>query len=377
PGGGVNPLRGQNTVQGACDMGGLPNVFPRYQKVADEKSRSKFAEAWSLSGPSDFALPTSTGLTITEMTEAAGNGSIRGLYILGENPVLTDPDTNHVRSCLDRAEFVVLQEIFPSETSEYCDVLLPGTTFAERNGTFTNTERRVQLFRQAIPHHAISRPDWSITQELATSILERTHREPAGPQAGWDFNSPADIMDEIATLTPSYAGVSHSRLDDGERLQWPVLDANHPGTPILHVNEFARGKGLFHPVDHLEPNELPDDEFPLLLTTGRVLYHWHGGEMTRRSEGLNEVCPESFIEISAIDARVCGIEENAELTVTSRRGTMHARAAITDRVTPGLLFGNFHFPGSHNVNILTNPALDPAAKIPEYKVCAVRIAALT
>lgn len=376
-GGGVNPLRGQNNVQGACDMGGLPNVFPGYQKVASDKIRQKFQAAWDLqeSGSSQpFTLPDSNGLTITEMVDAAGDGRLRGLYILGENPVLTDPDSNHVRQCLAQAEFVVLQEIFPSETAAYADVLLPGTTFAERTGTFTNTERRIQLFRQAIPAVGESRPDWLVVSDLASRILHKTTRVPTGSQAAWIYESPAEIMSEIAAVTPSYAGVDHGRLEAGERLQWPVTDAQHPGTRILHVGRFTRGRGKFHAVDHLPPSELPDADYPILMTTGRVIYHWHGGEMTRRSAGLSAVCPESLVEISPEDGREYDIANDDTVLVISRRGEMRAKAAITDRVTAGLVFGNFHFASEQNVNNVTNAALDPIAKIPEYKVCAVRLA---
>lgn len=373
PGGGVNPLRGQNNVQGACDMGALPNVYSGYQAVADAAVRDRLSAAWTVAGEGDFELPSEPGLTITEMIEAAGNGSIRGLYVLGENPVLTDPDSNHVRECLDRAEFVVLQEIFPSETSLYADVLLPGTTWAERSGTFTNTERRVQLFRQAIPAAGESREDWQITSDLARRVLAELDLRPVGPLAHWAHENSAAVMQEIAAVTPSYAGVSHSRLESGERLQWPVTGESHPGTPILHVERFARGKGKFHVTKHIPPAELPDDEYPLLLTTGRVIYHWHGGEMTRRAESLNTVCPESFVELSPEDARALEIADGSEIRLQSRRGSMLARAAVTDRVPVGVVFGNFHFVGENNVNNLTTSAVDPIAKIPEYKVCAVRL----
>jgi formate dehydrogenase major subunit/formate dehydrogenase alpha subunit len=307
------------------------------------------------------------------MITAAGRGTLRAVFILGENPVLTDPDSNHVRRCLSAAEFVVLQEIFPSETSAYADVLLPGTSFAERSGTFTNTDRRVQLFRQAISPRGESRPDWMILCELARRILARQERKPAGPHAGWDYAGPAAIMSEIAAVTPPYAGVSHERLERGERLQWPVTGPDHAGTAILHVGRFTRGKGRFHSVEHLPAAELPDAEYPLLLTTGRVLYHWHGGEMTRRSQGLSAVCPQNLIELSAEDAVRLGITDKQSVRVLSRRGEMQALAAITSRVSPGLVFGNFHFPGPRNVNNVTINALDPIAKIPEYKVCAVTI----
>lgn len=373
PGGGVNPLRGQNNVQGACDLGALPNVFPGYQPVANADVRAKFQDAWELSGNESELFGDTPGLTVTEIINELGTRKLRGLYILGENPVMTDPNTNHVRDCLTTAEFVVLQEIFPSETSQYADVLLPGTTFAERTGTFTNTDRRIQLFHDAIPSYQTSRPDWEILQDLANRSLQQQQRTPLGPHSRWDYQSPADIMKEIAALTPQYAGVNYDRLQAGERLQWPVKHSEHPGTPILHVGEFTRGKGRFHAVEHLPPQECPDDEYPFLMTTGRVIYHWHGGEMTRRSAGLASVYNTPLVELNPQDAQRLGITNGDSLRIRSRRGLLEASATVTERVSPGLLFGNFHFPGTHNVNNVTNDAVDPTAKIPEYKVCAVRI----
>lgn len=382
PGGGVNPLRGQNNVQGACDMGALPNVFPGYQPVADPNVLAKFAAAWQTAGddganampPSAHAaLEPKPGLTVTEIIRAAGDGRIRGLYIVGEDPAMTEPDSNHARALLAAAEFVVLQEIFPSETSVYADVLLPGAAFAEKDGTFTNTERRVQRVRQAIAPPGDAWPDWQITSALARRMLELEHRRPVGPQAAWRYDHPGEIMAEIAALTPSYAGVSHRRLARGERLQWPVPDDDHPGTPILHVGKFARGKGKFHVVEHLDAAELPDAEFPLLLTTGRVLYHWHGGELTRRASALATIYPRTVVEINFEDAARVGLADGEVVCVRSRRGEMVAQAAVSDRVAAGVVFGNFHFPGNANVNNLTIDAVDPVAKIPEYKVCAVRL----
>ncbi len=387
-GGGVNPLRGQNNVQGACDMGALPNVFPGYQAVTDAGAREKFAKAWELKEEEGllpaqglFFLADKPGLTVTEMIPAAGEGKVRALYILGEDPLLTEPDVNHVRECLEKCEFVLLQEIFPSETSNFADVLLPGVSFAEKDGTFTNTERRIQRVQKAIDPPGEARADWEITAELARRILLIEGRMPAGPLAGWDYASPAQIMDEIAAVTPIYAGISHARLERGDQLHWPVKGADHPGTPILHVGQFTRGKGKFHAIDYLPAKELPDEEYPMVLTTGRVLYHWHGGEMTRRAEGLMAVYPEPLVEISPEDAARLGLnsaERSASgghktIRVTSRRGEMTAEAVITDRVSPGLIFANFHFPGAQNANNLTIGALDPVAKIPEYKVCAVRV----
>jgi formate dehydrogenase alpha subunit len=370
-GGGVNPLRGQNNVQGACDMGALPNVYPGYQAVTDAAASLKFKTAWALEP--NLGLSDKPGLTVTEMVRAFGAGGLRALYVLGEDPAMTEPDSNHTRGCLARGEFLVLQEIFPSGTAPFADVLLPGASFVEKAGTFTSTERRVQMVRQAVAPPGEARADWSITAELARRLLAREGRAPIEPQAGWDYRDTAQIMEEIAALTPSYAGVSQARLDRGERLQWPVPDANHPGTPVLHVGRFTRGRGKFHAVDHLPAAELPGGDFPLVLTTGRVLYHWHGGELTRRAKGLLEAYPEALVEISPDDAARIGLNGQQVVRVRSRRGEVVARAVVTDRVAPGIVFGNFHFPGSQNINNLTIGAVDPVAKIPEYKVCAVAL----
>ena len=367
PGGGVNPLRGQNNVQGACDMGGLPNVYPGYQAVTLEAARQKFENAWGI------PLSEKIGMTVTEMIPAAGDGSIRALYILGEDPVMSDPDSNHIRHCLESCDFIVLQEIFPSETAVFADVLLPGASFAEKTGTFTNTERRIQMVRRAIDPLGDARFDWQITSDLAKRILGSSSRKVGnGTHASWDFTDTSEIMDEIAALTPSYAGISQARLERGERLQWPVKGPDHPGTPILHVGQFARGRGKFMPIDHVPPAEMPDDDYPMLLSTGRVLYHWHGGEMTRRAEGLMEVYGQSLIEVNPEDATRLGLNGNQRVRVTSRRGSIEAQAWVTERVPPGMVYANFHFPDA-SANELTIAALDPVAKIPEYKVCAVKV----
>jgi formate dehydrogenase alpha subunit len=371
PGGGVNPLRGQNNVQGACDMGALPNVFPGYQAVTDAAVAAKFDAAWAWEPL--VGLSGKPGLTVTEMVDAFGAGGIRALYVLGEDLAMTEPDINHARKCLEAGELLVLQEIFASETAAFADILLPGASFAEKSGTFTNTERRIQLVRQAVAPPGEARPDWVIVADLARRVLALEGHVLAGPQAGWDYRDPAQIMEEVAALTPSYAGVSHARLERGHRLQWPVPDTTHPGTPILHVGGFPRGRGKFHAVDHLPAAELPDAEFPLVLTTGRVLYHWHGGELSRRARGLLEACPEGLVEISPEDAVKIGLNGGQTVRVRSRRGEVLAKAVVTDRVAPGVVFGNFHFPGPCNVNNLTIGALDPVAKIPEYKVCAVAL----
>lgn len=371
PGGGVNPLRGQNNVQGACDMGALPNVFPGYQAVTDAAAHTKFVAGWTTSPVGSLA--NRPGLTVTEMLDAAERGAVRALFILGEDPALTEPNSNHARHCLTSAAFVVLQEILNSETAVYADLLLPGAAFAEKDGTFTNTERRVQLIRAAITPPGHARADWSVLSELGGRLLKQLGRQPTGPQAAWSYLHPRDVLREVAELTPSYAGISFERLERGDPLQWPVPSADHPGTPILHVGRFTRGLGKFHVTEHLPARELPDAEFPFLLTTGRVLFHWHGGELTRRVPGLVSLCPEPTLELSPDDASRLAINTGDALRVRSRRGEMLARANVTPRVSAGIIFANFHFPAEGNANNLTINAVDPVAKIPEYKVCGVSI----
>jgi formate dehydrogenase major subunit/formate dehydrogenase alpha subunit len=367
PGGGVNPLRGQNNVQGACDMGGLPNVYPGYQPVTVEEVRKKFENAWGVQ------LSNKVGLTVTEMIPSTETGSVKALYILGEDPIMSDPDSNHIRHCLNQCEFILLQEIFPSETSRFADVILPGVSFAEKTGTFTNTERRVQMVRQAVSPPGEAKPDWLIIQEIALRIIQSGKRRIGdAPFSAWNYENTDQIMREIAAVTPSYAGVSHERLEKGEQLHWPVPSLQHPGTPILHTSQFARGSGKFIPIEHIPPAEMPDDEFPMLLSTGRVLYHWHGGELTRRAKGLAEIYSRPLIEVNPEDACVKNIQDGSIIRVTSRRGVIEAVAWLTDRVPPGVIFSNFHFPEA-SANELTIAALDPVAKIPEYKICAVKV----
>jgi formate dehydrogenase alpha subunit len=360
PGTGLNPLRGQNNVQGACDMGGLPNVFPGYQPVASDEMRRKFADAW---GVAYEGLSPTPGLTVTEVMEAALSGSVKALFILGENPMLSDPNLHHVEKALGALEFLAVQDIFLNETAQLADVVLPGVSFAEKCGTFTNTERRVHLVRPALPPKKGARTDLDILVELARR---------AG--ADWAYADPAAVFDEMAQLTPSYAGISHTRLEQGG-LQWPCPTADHPGTPILHTQKFTRGLGLLSPVAYRPPQELPDDEYPLLLSTGRILFHWHGGTMSRRSPGLDSLAPEAEVEIHPADAEAWGIEDGALVRVTSRRGTVVARARRTRRSPPGAIFMTFHF-AEAAANLLTIDAVDPVAKIPEYKVAAVRIEAV-
>lgn len=355
PGGGVNPLRGQNNVQGACDMGGLPNVYPGYQRVTDPEVQAKFEQAWGVS------LSGELGLTLTEGMQAAHDGQVRAIYIMGEDPMMSDPDLNHVRQCLERVEFLVVQDIFPTETTPYADVILPAASFAEKDGTFTNSERRLQLVRKAIDPPGEARQDWEIICELATRM---------GYLMAYD--SPAEIMEEAASVTPIYGGMRHERLGE-VGLQWPCPTVDHPGTPILHVGKFSRGLGRFVPAEHLPSDELPDEDYPFLLTTGRVLYHWHGGEMTRRSAGLEAVYPEALVELHPDDAQHLGVADGERIHVASRRGEVVARSWVTERTQPGVVFLSFHF-AEAAANLLTNPALDPMSKIPEFKVCAVKVA---
>jgi len=368
PGGGVNPLRGQNNVQGACDLGGLPNVYPAYQPVTSEAAQQKFQEAWGRTSN------TKVGLTATEIIPGVLEGKTHAIYILGEDPIMSDPDTHHVRECLENVDFLVLQEIFPSETAAYADVLLPGVSFAEKTGTYTNTERRVQMVHQAIEPLGNAKPDWQITAEIAKRILAGTEGLPPlnRPFAGWDYPDTSAIMDEINALTPSYGGITHARLEAGERLQWPCTNAEHKGTPILHIGKFARGIGKFNPIDDIPPAEEPSDDYPMVMSTGRVLYHWHGGQMTRRAKGLMEVYGEALIEVNPDDAAKLGLNGKKVVRVSSRRGSIEAQAWVTDRVPPGMVYANFHFPEA-SANELTQAVLDPVAKIPEYKVTAVKV----
>ena len=351
---GVNPLRGQNNVQGACDLGALPDVFPGYQAVKDEGVRKKFEEGWGVS------LTGEAGLTVVEIIRAAGEGEIKGLYVMGENPMVSAPDLNHVKESLGMLEFLVVQDIFMSETAELADVVLPAASFAEKEGTFTNTARRIQRVRRAVEPPGSSRPDWRIICELAGRMGYEM-----------DYASPAEVMDEISRLTPIYGGVSYDRLD-AEGLQWPCLDRDHPGTGFLHEDRFSRGRGRFHAVEYIPPDELPDDDYPLMLTTGRMLEHFHTGTMTRRAEVLDAMVPECLVEINPEDARELSLGSGDMVKVESRRGEIEARVKVTDRSPAGSVFVPFHF-AEAAANNLTNPALDPVSKIPELKVCAVRL----
>ncbi|MTV48957.1 formate dehydrogenase subunit alpha [Heliobacillus mobilis] len=354
---GVNPLRGQNNVQGACDMGALPNVFPGYQPVTDASVREKFARTWAVKVD---ALSERPGLTVGEMLQGAHEGRLKSMLIMGENPVISDPDSQHVIDALEQLDFLIVIDIYLTDTARYADVIFPACSFAEKEGTFTNTERRVQRVRRGIQPVGDSRPDWQIIGDLAAAM-------------GQDFpyTDPASIMDEIAMTTPSYGGYSHKRLDREGPLCWPCPAEEHPGTPRLHTNGFVRGKGKFHAVPYLPPAEQPDDEYPLILSTGRRLFHYHTGTMSRRS-GLEEVYPEEHLEIHPDDAGALGLKDHDWIRLSTRRGAIEIPVRTTDRIVAGMVFASFHFVEAM-INKLTNAVTDPIAKIPELKVCACRI----
>ncbi|MGD8372660.1 MAG: formate dehydrogenase subunit alpha [Syntrophobacterales bacterium] len=351
---GVNPLRGQNNVQGACDMGGLPNVYSGYQAVNVIDNQTKFENAWNAK------LSDQIGLTIPFMLSALSEGSLKALYVVGENPMVSDPDAGHVEKAIKNTEFLVVQDIFLTPTAELAHVVLPGTSFAEKDGTFTNTERRVQLIRKAIEPVGEAKADWEIIQELSNRF---------GYQMNYD--SAEDIMKEISTLTPSYGGITYQRLE-GDGLAWPCPDKDHPGTKFLHKDKFARGLGLFHAIEYQPPAEVVDDEYPFWLSTGRVHVHYHTGTMTRVSPSLHAEIPEGSLEMHPEDAQRLGVRQGEKVKVASRRGEITVKVTLTDRVDEGMVFMPFHFVETC-ANVLTNPAHDPAAKIPEFKVCAVKV----
>lgn len=349
---GVNPIRGQNNVQGACDMGTLPNVYPGYQSVNDPQIKSKFEKAWGSS------LSSEIGLTSTQMMNLAGD-QIKALYIFGENPVVADANQNHVIDALKKLDFLVVQDIFLTETAQYADVVLPGVSFAEKDGTFTNTDRRIQMVNKIINPVGDVKQDWQIICDLAKYLGYDMH-----------YDHPSEIMDELASLTPSYGGISYKRLKKGS-LHWPCPDKKHPGTKILHVGEFLRGKGKFHPVSYRPPAEMVDTEYNYILMTGRILEHYNSGSMTRRSV-IGKHISESYVQINSQDAMCLGIKDGDKVRVTSRRGQVDVIAEVSDIVKPGHIYMNFHFIESP-VNRLTNSALDPISNTPEFKVTAVKI----
>lgn len=353
-GGGVNPLRGQSNVQGACDLGGLPVVYTGYQKVGLNAVQEKFENAW------DTKLNNKPGLPMTIAFDKAHAGEMKAFYIMGENPMISDPDLNHIEEALKRLDFLVVEDIFLTETAKFADVVLPATTYAEKDGTFTNTERRVQLLHKAVNGPGQAKHDWEIHQMIANKM-----------GLNWNYKNSEEIFNEIAKFTPSYGGMSYERLEKNHGLHWPCPTADHPGTPVLHVGKFAKGIGTMFPIDFIEPAELPDAEYPIYLTTGRILQHFHTGTMSRKSEGLNKIAgPHAMISVE--DAEAMGVGNSENIKITSRRGTITTKAFVTKRMPKGTIFVPFHF-AEAPANILTNNALDPIAKIPEYKVAACRI----
>jgi len=354
--GGVNPLRGQNNVQGACDMGALPTGYTGYQTVSDPANQEKFARAW---GKAPGLKP---GLTLSEMFDAACTGKIKAMYIIGENPMLSDPNLEHIEKALRSLEFLVVQDIFPTETTALAHVVLPGASFAEKDGTFTNTERRVQRVRKAIEPVSGCRPDWLVTCQIAQKM--------GAP--GFDYKSPHDIMNEVNRLAPSFGGISYERLEECGSLQWPCPTPEHPGTPVLHAHVFTRGRGKFMPLSYRPPVEMPDADYPLLLDTGRALFHYHTGTQTRRVKGLNQFMSEEKLQISPDDAHQLSIGNGDMLSISSRRGSVTARAQITDVTPQGTVYMTFHFRETPT-NLLTSPARDPVTHTPEFKACAVKV----
>ncbi len=353
---GVNPLRGQNNVQGACDMGCLPTDYVGYQKVLNEDSRAKFEKAWGAK------LPAKPGLTSTEALTAAGRGEVRCLYIMGENPMVSDPNLTHVQHALETCDFVIVQDLFLTETAQLADVVLPATCYAEKDGTFTNTERRVQRIRKAVEGPGEARDDWAIISEVMRRLgYENT------------FRSAAEVMDEIAALAPSYGGYSYERLER-EQPQWPCPNQEHAGTPILHVGKFSRGeRALFKPSDYVPSAELPDEEYPLIFSTGRILYQYHTRTMTGKTEAINRVAGRAFVEINPADAAKHDIADGGRVKIASRRAEIEADARVTERVPEGMLYMPFHY-ADGAANWLTSSEVDPITKTPEYKVCAAKIA---
>ena len=355
PGCGINPLRGQNNVQGACDMGCEPHNLPGYQKFDAPGVMDRFEHVWGTS------LPRQIGLRATQVFGAATEGRVKALFIFGEDPMITDPNTAHVRAGLEALDLLVVDELFMTPTAELADVVLPGSAYVEKEGTFSNTERRVQRVRKAVDAPGNARLDTWIFAELM--------RRMGYPET---LGTAADIMDEIALVDPDFGGISHARLDAGESLQWPCPTRDHPGTPIMHVGTFRRGLGYFYPTEYQEPNEVPDEDYPILMSTGRMLYHYNNGAMTHRTEGLTQIASQSYIQINETDAHELGIAQGDRVRVSSRRGAIETQAWVGDRVGEGEAFMTFHFPGG-NPNVVANDATDPLCFIPEYKVCAIRV----
>lgn len=359
PGAGINPLRGQNNVQGACDMGALPNVYPGYQDVLDPAMQAKFEKAWN--GP----VPKTPGMTSLGMTSAALSGSFKCLIIMGEDPVVTDPDQNHVRRALRALDLLVVSELTLTETAKEADVIFPAASFAEKDGTFTSCERRVQRVRAAIPPPGEARPDWRMLGELARRM----------GKSGLDWESATNIFDEMAALSPIHSGMSFAKVSAGDGIQWPC-NAEHPGgMSVLHEKSFPVGRGRLIPISHAGPAELPDENYPFWFTTNRLHFHYGCGSMTRKSPLLEREIPDGLVFMNPADAGQLGLRDRSPVRIVSRRGAVETRAILTDDLPPGTLTMPYHFREAPS-NLVTNTAQDPVTKMPELKVCAVRVEVL-
>ena len=362
-GAGISPLRGQNNVQGCGDSGCLPDKLPGYQDVAANAVR--FGDAWG------HSIPAEPGMVVTDFMEEAYKGTIKAIYVTGENPLLSEPDLHHAEAAFRNLDFLVVQDLFLHETAQIADVVLPAASFAEKDGTFTNSERRVQRVRKAVEPVGDSRPDWEIVCDLARRVSRRLGLPLEGQ---FSYAQPSEIMDEMAVLTPILRGISFDRLDREGGVQWPCPGSGHPGTPFLYEHVFPRGRAKFTGFDQQAlAAELPNKRFPLILNTGRILYHWHGGTMTRRVPGLLARAPELYVSIHPEDARRAGVADGQWVRARSRRGDLEGRAEVTEMVKEGEIFVPFVKLREHAANFLTNAAFDPNSKIPEYKVCAVRV----
>ncbi|HRV92670.1 MAG TPA: formate dehydrogenase subunit alpha [Anaerolineae bacterium] len=366
PGTGLNPLRGQNNVQGCSDSGGLPNVYTAYQKVTDPDIRHRF-EHYYYGQDASRHLPDTPGLTVTEMVDGILTGQVKGWWVMGENPMMSEPNLRHAQEAIEQLEFFVAQDIFFNETNVYADVLLPAAAFAEKDGTFTNSDRRVQRVRRAVSPTGQARADWEIICDLA----KRLEKELGLTTAGWDYRHPSEIWEEMRQLTPDFGGIDYARLEREGGVHWPCPSFDHPGTPYLFEEEFPSGRGKFYTVDYGTESELPDADYPFILSTGRVLYHWHGGTMTRPS-ALNAIWPEATIELHPNDAARLGLKTGDWIDLSSRRGKITARLLVTGRSPEGTVFIPFHF-AEAAANVLTDNRIDKRAKIPDYKVCGVKI----
>ena len=358
PGTGVNPLRGQSNVQGACDLACLPNCLPGYQPLTDRGTLDRVCDFWE----TEIELPAEAGLTVVEMMDAAAAGELKALYVMGENPVLSDPDQAHVIEALENLDFLVVQDIFLTETAQLADVVLPAATFLEKDGTYTNTDRRVQLGRRVVEPPLGARPDLEILTDVANAL-----------GLGWDADSPREVMVEMGAVTPQYGGITYRRLEAEGALRWPCPDAEHPGTPILYTDSFPRGRAAFAVSTDEPPAETPDAEFPLVMGTGRHLWNFHTNTMTGRSAGLAELNAEGYVEISAEDAGLLGVCEGERVRVTSRQGSCEALVRVAPGLAPGVVFMPFHFAEAPANRLTSARPLDPGSKIPGLKTTPVRI----